>query len=39
MKVLDADNALVGEMNLTESNLAEAENYEALKQMLIDAAE
>ncbi len=36
--IVDADNVKLGAFNLTEHNLASPENYDALRQMLIDAA-
>ncbi len=37
--ILDGDNEQVGTFNLTTYNLALPENYNALRQMLIDAAQ
>jgi hypothetical protein len=36
--VLDADNRVFDVFNLTEHDLADADNYATLKQMLVDAA-
>ena len=38
VQILDADNAHVGTFNLTDNSLSDEANYEALKEMLIDAA-
>ena len=35
--ILDADNQLVGQFNLTDFNLSNPTNYENLKTMLIEA--
>lgn len=35
--ILDADNHRVGVYNLTQHDLSNRENYDALKQMLVDA--
>lgn len=36
--IVNGDNEVAGKMNLTTYSLAEPENYELLKQALIDAA-
>ncbi len=36
--VLDADNVLVGIFNVTGNSLEDQDNYDTLKQMLLDAA-
>ena len=35
--ILDADNQLVGQYNLTDFNLSDPTNYETLKTMLLEA--
>ncbi len=37
--VVDADGARVAVYNLTEHDLADADNYEALKGLLLDATD
>lgn len=37
MVVLDADNVEVGRMNLTESDLSEEDNVQALRDLLAEA--
>lgn len=35
--ILDKDNQIVGQYNLTEHNLSDASNYAALKDLLLEA--
>ena len=35
--ILDANNELVGQFNLTDFNLSDSTNYDTLKNMLIEA--